>query len=219
MKTNCNTIKELLPSYIDKSCSDETAKEIQKHLRKCRECRSTYYSMTGDDLNLSNDKKKIDKRRKVIRIVAWSCFGVFVAGCALGIGALKLMGEGKFYIMRDSIFDFFYPKEPGIVRITDNTDEWHKVNFSKEEINDNKVVEVSYDYFEYNTFLVNKELTNHANSSGAVEIRIIDENGNVVIAPTTVQNGTSISLDTLELNTKYTVECRNGSGDYMINLT
>lgn len=74
------------------------------------------------------------------------------------------------------------------------------------------------DYFEYKTILVNKTLVNDANNSGAVEVRVLDESGNIVIEPTTVESGKSFSVEELKLNTKYRVECRNGSGKYIINL-
>ena len=44
---NCYMIKDLLPSYIDEICSEETKKTIEDHLKGCEDCRKAYESMKG----------------------------------------------------------------------------------------------------------------------------------------------------------------------------
>ena len=44
---NCSIISDLLPSYIDGICSEDSRELIEKHLKKCEHCRNTYNEMTG----------------------------------------------------------------------------------------------------------------------------------------------------------------------------
>ena len=41
-KTNCNIIKDLLPSYIDELCSTESKTLIEEHFEECSECKKIY---------------------------------------------------------------------------------------------------------------------------------------------------------------------------------
>lgn len=44
----CEMIRDLLPLYIDGLTSAESNKEIEKHLKSCKECRKYYQEMTGE---------------------------------------------------------------------------------------------------------------------------------------------------------------------------
>jgi len=44
---NCNIICDLLPSYIDGICSEDSRIEVEAHLAKCDHCRNIYNEMTG----------------------------------------------------------------------------------------------------------------------------------------------------------------------------
>ena len=44
----CFLIQDLLPSYIDEVCSDETSTMIKKHLEECETCRNIYNDMKSD---------------------------------------------------------------------------------------------------------------------------------------------------------------------------
>lgn len=46
---NCNIIKDLLPSYIEKLTSIETSTFIEKHLEECNECKNIFNNMNQDD--------------------------------------------------------------------------------------------------------------------------------------------------------------------------
>ncbi|MDR0991616.1 MAG: zf-HC2 domain-containing protein [Ruminococcus sp.] len=43
-----NAVRDLLPSYIDGICSEETQKEIKEHLLACSECFKTYEAMAAE---------------------------------------------------------------------------------------------------------------------------------------------------------------------------
>lgn len=41
----CNVIKDLLPLYIDKCCSEESVKIVEEHLNECAECKAAFENM------------------------------------------------------------------------------------------------------------------------------------------------------------------------------
>lgn len=41
-KTNCNIIKDLLPSYLDELCSIESKQLVEKHFEECENCKKLY---------------------------------------------------------------------------------------------------------------------------------------------------------------------------------
>lgn len=47
---NCNIIKDLLPLYLDKVCSAETAKAVEEHLASCPACRSLLDEMRQESV-------------------------------------------------------------------------------------------------------------------------------------------------------------------------
>lgn len=50
---NCNVIMDLLPMYIDKCCSAETAELIDEHLKGCENCRRALNEMSGSEAEFS----------------------------------------------------------------------------------------------------------------------------------------------------------------------
>ncbi len=45
MKISCEIIKDLLPLYYDRVCSDETKTMVEEHLACCAECRAALREM------------------------------------------------------------------------------------------------------------------------------------------------------------------------------
>lgn len=73
----CEIVKDLLPMYIDGLTSQDSNREIEKHLRECEECRSYYQEMTGkipdvlpkaqpDEVGLLKKERKKRRKNKVI---------------------------------------------------------------------------------------------------------------------------------------------------------
>lgn len=91
----CKVIQDLLPLYIDGLTSEESNKEIEKHLKTCKECRECCQEMKGEidePVVISDEEihdvellKKIKKRRRRIGIA-----GGIIAAAAL-IMVLTLM--------------------------------------------------------------------------------------------------------------------------------
>lgn len=64
---NCNVVKDLIPLYIDKCCSDESAQEVEKHLRECNECKAVFESMNTSIINEQSHNEPL----KTTRINDW----------------------------------------------------------------------------------------------------------------------------------------------------
>lgn len=91
----CETIRDLVPLYIDGMVSEETKKEVEKHLKTCKECRICYQEMTGEIHHASaitdeeiQDVKIIKKiknknRRKTAGIFAGAILVVGIMGTFL----------------------------------------------------------------------------------------------------------------------------------------
>lgn len=41
-KTHCNIIKDLMPSYIDELCSEESKQLVEEHFKECNNCKKLY---------------------------------------------------------------------------------------------------------------------------------------------------------------------------------
>lgn len=85
-----SVFKDLAPAYIDKLTSEETNKQMEKHMNQCEECQN-YLSKMKEDLFLEDenerrkDKKNIDyfkkvrtKNRKRILVIVSSLLSIFL---------------------------------------------------------------------------------------------------------------------------------------------
>lgn len=63
----CFLIKDLLPSYIDEVCSEETSEMIKKHLNECRDCQKTYVSMKEEISGESESKNTVEYDSELIK--------------------------------------------------------------------------------------------------------------------------------------------------------
>ncbi len=75
-KVECEVIKDLLPSYIDKISSEETNKLVESHLQTCSKCYKVAEEMAKEVSNepLFNQDKQIDylkryRRKKISSIM------------------------------------------------------------------------------------------------------------------------------------------------------
>ena len=70
-KTNCNIIKDLLPSYIDELCSTESKELIEEHFQECIDCKKLHEKITLEQLYCKHAKANAPKEIdyfKAIRI-------------------------------------------------------------------------------------------------------------------------------------------------------
>lgn len=76
-KIHCNVIGDLLPLYIDKVCSKESAELVEEHLQSCERCKKLFDEM---NTGISADIKAPDFESKVIfRNACKNLFGIIIA--------------------------------------------------------------------------------------------------------------------------------------------
>ncbi len=75
-QVECDVIKDLLPSYIDKVSSDTTNNLVEQHLKKCKDCATKLKEMNEEiDIKpLYNQKEQIDylkgyRKNKIMTII------------------------------------------------------------------------------------------------------------------------------------------------------
>lgn len=78
---DCNVISDLLPLYIDKVCSQESADLVKFHLQSCEKCQKLYNEMTT---TISADLKSPEfDSKKIFLNVCKNLFGIMIAVIAM----------------------------------------------------------------------------------------------------------------------------------------
>lgn len=93
-----------------------------------------------------------------------------------------------------------------------NGDEWIRLDLIKGDPFSN-TTSWHEPYLVFDDPFYKKKVVNSGNSSGTVEMRILDVDGNIVMEPFVIESGKVVSLEKLEDNTPYIVEYR-ADGDY-----
>lgn len=96
-KLDCEIVRDLLPSYIDRLTSDKTTEAVNAHLNECEACRAAYREMTNSEPPIVEQPeidylKKVNHSRRRIRNIA------IAAACgvlALGLIALLIATQSK----------------------------------------------------------------------------------------------------------------------------
>lgn len=96
MKYSCDVIKDLLPLYYDKACSEQSKKIVEEHLEECASCRSlmkklqdnTYENCLHDEKEdiIKNYTRSIKKKALFAGfiVVAITLLTCFIANLATG---------------------------------------------------------------------------------------------------------------------------------------
>jgi len=206
---NCNIIKDLLPSYIDDICSEDTRKVVEEHLAQCEKCQlslkrmqqQTEYiqQMPEEAKKAISPLKKINKKRRIQVLVA------IVFTFIITIISMLIVQEVS------AVNQIFFPKKSAIV-VVDSMEVWEKIHF-----NDNDAGTKTKDYLIYNSIFWNKKIVNTAGSPSDITLRVKDEDGNIVVDELLVQPGTSVKVDSLKNNKKYYFEIKAKKGRFFIN--
>lgn len=87
---SCNTIKDILPLYVDEVVSDDTRNIVSKHLEYCENCRKKYESMKSEvSIPIENNAKPLKqfknawKRKKIVLICSTVIITVAIVCCAI----------------------------------------------------------------------------------------------------------------------------------------
>lgn len=201
MKITCDIINDLLPSYVDGVCSEDSCKLVEEHLHDCARCSQKLTYMKNPikcpeiqpTEKIRNPFIKI-KRTNRIKLIA----AVMITICVVSGGMFAIQEVGTLH-------DYFYPSNLAVIDNKTDRNEWSQINIADEN------------FLNFNSIFYNKEVVNDANSSGDVMLRILDENKNIVLDEIIVEPGTSIDLDMLQNNRNYIVEVKCKTGRFFLN--
>lgn len=205
---NCNIIKDLLPSYADGVCSDETRKAVEEHIQECAKCRSlltmlqqeiTYVQPLPEEVKKAISPFKKINRRRYFNIIA-----------AVAITFMVMVIGMSIYQNVGVVHNFFSPSQWGNVVIASEEDEWQQVDFSI-------FVDEPQDYVMFDSVFWKKAVVNVAGSDGDIRLRIKDDSGQIIIDDVTIKEGTRLELKELKRNKKYYFEIQAPPGRYSIN--
>lgn len=218
----CCIAKDLLPLYIDDVLSQDSASELRRHLQTCEGCSREYQALTqtvilpsAPEVQKENTwmlkKFKRDWKLKKILIAAISSILTLVLAIFFFFAVREYIGEDS---------ELFQPKtkayagQVGQMHLgnVNGLKEWSRLTFVKQDLFSNAEY-WNEPYLEFDNPFYDKNVINSGNSSSAVQMRILDTEGNVVVEPFVVRAGKSISLEQLESNTPYIVEIR-AEGDF-----
>lgn len=54
---DCNVIADLIPLYIDDTCSQESAELVEEHIKTCKDCTKLLETMCSDEIRLKVTSK------------------------------------------------------------------------------------------------------------------------------------------------------------------
>ena len=106
MKLDCDVIRDLLPLYHDRVCSEKTAELVQEHLSGCEDCRD-YLEALDEDLNLGDPVEKVRPLRDVgkrIQKMKWLAFSLGLLAAA-AVGFLGWAAAAKYSIFVGYLLD------------------------------------------------------------------------------------------------------------------
>ena len=183
---NCNIIKDLLPSYIDEICSEDTAKVVEEHVEHCAECQryikmmkqpTHSIQMMSEEVKVAREPfKRINKKRRIQVLVA-----IAITFMMTIIGSFVVQEVG-------AVNQVFFPKVHALINVTDDMQEWESLKFNDQN------------YIIFDSIFWDKEIINDASNEWDVLLRVKDESGNVVIDEIQVPAGKSVKLDGLKRN-------------------
>lgn len=92
MKITCNIIQDLLPSYADDICSEDTKALIDEHIAECGQCRQKLEQMKNTGITVGKAaNKQIDYLKKIRRtIIHKEWVGKFILMILVGITFMGL---------------------------------------------------------------------------------------------------------------------------------
>ena len=203
---NCNIIKDLLPSYIDGICSEETVVAVEKHIEHCPGCKDTMQMMMQPTVQIVETNveaakepfKRINKKRR-FQVITAIVLSFMI--CVIGYQVVQNVGF---------VNQLLFPKVMAVAEITDAKEEWQSIRFSSDLIN-------HQDYVIYDSLFWKKEIINSANNESDVLLRVKDEKGDVIIDEILIPLGKSVELDGLKRKKKYFFEIKAPQGRFSIN--
>lgn len=99
-KLSCHIVKDLLPLYLDELVSEETAAEIEEHLKTCADCQTQYDRMHTSLLDKqASQKAEARKEINYLRKVKKHTIRNFFLGTALTLFVCALLLALKLFVI------------------------------------------------------------------------------------------------------------------------
>lgn len=215
----CCIAKDLMPLYIDDVLSEGSAQALRDHLEKCESCRKEYRLLTKDLVLPSGECVQEENSRMLKKFKQQWTLKKILISVVSSVLAVFLFFPVRNAVMESELFDPVTKACAGTVgqlclgELSDG-EEWTRLFFVKEQLFSNSV-SFCEPYLIFDNIFYEKEAINSANSATAVEMRILDAEGNVVMGPFTIEPGRAVSLEELEDLVPYIVEYR-ADGDYYV---
>lgn len=218
----CCIVKDLLPLYIDDVLSQESASELRRHLQTCEGCSREYQALMQTVMLPSNPEVQKENTQMLKKFKRkWNLKKLLIA--AISSILTLVLAVFLFFSIREYIgeeSELFQPKtkayagQVGQLYLgkVNGLEEWSRLTFVKKDLFSNAEY-WNEPYLEFDNPFYDKNVINSGNSSSAVQMRILDREGNVVMEPFVVRAGKYVSLEQLESNTPYIVEIR-AEGDF-----
>lgn len=200
MKIMCDIIKDLMPSYIDDICSEDSKKIIEEHINTCSYCSELLKNMKqpvdyGNELTgelAENPLKKIKKKHRnhmmITILLSFVCMGIMIS-------IIQNVGF---------IHDIFFYQEFSTISTEEYEDQWTQISFENSN------------YLKFDSLFCKKRVTNHALNRGSVCIQILDLQGNCIVESKELFPGESLDLKELHRNTDYIVEVKALADRYLL---
>lgn len=109
MKMKCSVIQDLLPSYTDNICSEDTKELVEEHVAECMQCKEKLEQMKNTEIIAGKaSKKQVDYLKKIrISITTREELGKVTLMILVGIAFVGLFVGGG------GLFD--YPRIPSVI--------------------------------------------------------------------------------------------------------
>lgn len=215
----CCIAKDLMPLYIDNILSEGSAQELRSHLEICESCREEYRMLSKDLLLPSGHDVQEENSRVLKKFKSrWTMKKILISAVS-SVLAVFLFFPVRNAVMESQLFQPVTRACAGTVgqlylgELSDGK-AWTRLYFVKEELFSGSVSWWE-PYLIFDNVFYKKEAINSGNSSTAVEMRILDTDGNIVMEPFVIEPGKAVSLEQLEDNVPYIVEYR-ADGDYYV---
>ncbi len=98
----CNVIKDLIPLYVDRCCSEESAVLVREHIEGCTECRAVYESRQTPAAVIEIAAPEKPKRVRIWEasvlqsVLLFISFGLIALGVALEAATPAGSGNGSW---------------------------------------------------------------------------------------------------------------------------
>lgn len=208
----CEMIRDLLPLVADDVVSEKTNKLVQEHLAVCDSCCQEYKSIkqqlelpANPDLrsesaqSLKDIKKQLWYKRVLVSLISVLATVVLAVSC------------GLIYENVGAVNQFFDPCQRSIIR-NNQLATWQPLEFAQDDTGLKTT-----DTLTFNSIFYERSVVNDANSDAAVILRVLDEQGNVVLKSEEILPGHQFSLKKLDRNTPYQVEVRTMGANIFLN--